>query len=379
MSEALRPFRIEVGDPALADLRQRIAAFPWGLHPDDEKGGYGVATSMVRALAEHWLLSYDWRSWEARLNRLAQYTTIIDGTKLHFIHVRSPEANALPLILSHGWPGSVVEFLDLVGPLSDPVAFGLDPRLAFDLVIPSLPGAGWSGRTPDDGWGPARIAGAWAELMQTLGYQRFGAVGNDWGSHISLDLARTATDALVGAHVTQLPSLPDGESPYVAPTIDPPEFAELSSLEQSYLGGLRFFQNNLGAYQHVHAQQPQTLAYALSDSPVGLLAWAAQVMGGLDAEVLLTHVSIQWLTGTAGSALRIYADHERQPRVCEPTRVPVGLAQFARDAKGIRRYAERDHTNIVSWNEYETAGHYAAHEAPELLIADIREFFGPLR
>jgi hypothetical protein len=378
-AEILRPFRIAVPDSDLADLRDRLARVRWPSGSAGDAQGYGVPLGAVQDLVAHWENRYDWRAWETRLNEFPQFTTIIDGTNLHFIQVRSAEPDAIPLILSHGWPGSIAEYLDVIGPLSDPRANGLDPSIAFDLVIPCLPGSGWSGPAPDTGWGPRRIAAAWAVLMGRLGYQRYGAAGNDWGSYISLELGRIAADAAIGVHVTQIPSLPDGESPYYPPGRDPVGLAGWSPADQANIQGLRYFQRHLGAYHHVHSQQPQTVAYALTDSPAGLLAWALQVMADLDPDTLLTHVSIHWLTGTAGSALRIYADHERQEPASGRSTVPLGLAQFQRDAHAIRALAERDHANITSWNSYDCGGHYAAHQEPGLLVNDIRGFFSALR
>ncbi|SDL41185.1 epoxide hydrolase family protein [Nonomuraea jiangxiensis] len=374
----LRPFRIEVSDSELTDLRRRLDQVRWPSEPGGS-GGYGVPLAMVKELARYWRDHYDWRAWEARLNEHRQFTTTIDGTTVHFLHVRSPEAGALPLVLSHGWPGSVAEFLDVLGPLSDPRRHGLDPAIAFDLVVPSLPGFGWSGPTPDTGWGPRRIARAWAVLMSRLGYRRYGAAGNDWGARISPELGRLAPDAVAGVHVTQLFSFPDGESMAFPPTVDTLDPAALAPDDRKALATLRSVQANTSSYYHLHAQQPQTLAYAVSDSPVGLLAWNSQVMHGLDPDALLTHVSIHWLTGTAGSALRIYAEQERQSAPEGPTTVPLALAQFPDDIAPLRAAAERDHATIVSWHTYDRGGHYAARQAPDLLVDDIRGFFASLR
>jgi pimeloyl-ACP methyl ester carboxylesterase len=366
----MEAFLIDVPDNDLVELRRRLAGTRL---PPDGATSYGVPSAVVRALVDHWLRRYDWRVWEARLNAYPQFTTTIDGANVHFLHVRSPEPDAVPLILSHGWPGSVAEFLEVIGPLSDPAAYGLNRSIAFHLVIPSLPNFAWSGPTPDAGWGPRRIARAWATLMRRLGYHRYGAAGNDWGSHISTELGRVAPAEVVGVHVTQLFSFPDGESLSYPPSTEPSD--DLSPSDRRALDALREVQRTMSAYSHVHAQQPQTLAYALSDSPVGLLAWNSQVMGGLEPDVLLTHVAIHWLTGTAGSALRIYADSAAQETPAAPTTVPLGLAQFADDLRSIRRYAARDHANIVSWNEYDTGGHYAAQQTPDLLVHDLRQFF----
>ena len=202
--EELRPFRVGVPDSELADLRDRLDRARWAPEPRGGDQGYGVSLAFVQQLAAHWRDRYDWRAWESRINDHPQFTTIIDGTNVHFLHVRSPEPGPLPLVLSHGWPGSVAEYLDVIGPLSDPRRHGLDPGIAFDLVIPSLPGFGWSGPTPDVGWGPRRIARAWAVLMRRLGYRRYGAAGNDWGSFISPELGRIAPEEVAGVHVTQV-------------------------------------------------------------------------------------------------------------------------------------------------------------------------------
>ncbi|MEV6635915.1 epoxide hydrolase family protein [Actinoplanes sp. NPDC051470] len=341
----------------------------WRVRP-----GGTASPAWIRELSEYWRDSYDWRTWQARLNRYPQFHTTIDGTNVHFLHVRSPERGALPLILSHGWPGTVVEFLDVIEALTDPRRYGHDPQVAFHLVIPSLPGFAWSGPTPDTGWGPRRIAHAWAALMDRLGYRRYGAAGNDWGSHIAPELGRAAPDAVVGVHVTQLFSFPDGEWLSYPPTVEA-DHEDMTPADRAALDGLRHLQRHAGSYAHVHAQRPDTLGFALTDSPVGLLAWNGQVLHGLDRETLLTHVTIYWLTGTATSAMRIYAEHGRESPPPGPTTVPLALAQFPHDLQAIRTYAERDHANIVSWNTYDQGGHYAAHETPDLLVRDIRTFF----
>ncbi|NJP93081.1 epoxide hydrolase [Nonomuraea sp. FMUSA5-5] len=375
--QELVPFIIRVPGSALADLRERLAKTRWAPEPDGAADAYGVPRARVQQLAEHWRDAYDWRVWEERLNRYPQFTTTIDGTRVHFLHVRSPEPHALPLICTHGWPGSVAEFLDVIGPLTDPRAHGLSPEVAFHLVIPALPGFAWSGPTPDTGWGPRRIARAWATLMRRLGYRRYGAAGNDWGSHISPELGRIAPEAVAGVHVTQLFSLPEGEWLSYPPSVEP-DLGELTPDDRAALDGLRHLQRHSGSYAHVHGRQPHTLAFALTDSPVGLLAWNSQAMGDLDADTLLTHVTIYWLTGTAASAMRIYAEYERQPPAAGPTTTPLALAQFPHDIQAIRVCAQRDHAAIVSWNTYDRGGHYAAHQAPDLLVHDLRAFFANL-
>ena len=368
----VRPFRIEVPERDLDDLRARLARIRWAPEPVGGDTGYGVPVARVRKLVDFWRERYDWRGWEARLNAHPQFTTVIDGTTVHFLHVRSPEPNALPLILSHGWPGSIVEYLDVLGPLTDPRGHGLDPSMAFDVVLPSLPGFGFSGPTPDTGWGTRRIARAWAVLMQRLGYERYGAAGNDWGSFISPELGRAAPDAVVGVHVTQAWATP--------PDDDPAHVAALSPRDRDAWKAFRDFADGGAAvYGTVHSHVPQTLAHALADSPVGLLGWNDQCMDDLDTDTLLTHVSIHWLTGTAGSAIRIYAEDSRQEPVTGPTTVPIGVAQFPGDLPSVRAFAERQHTNIVSWTDYDRGGHYASHQAPELLVSDLRNVFSGLR
>jgi epoxide hydrolase len=370
-TDQIRPFRIEVPEAILDDLRDRLTRTRW---PDELPGvgdSYGVSLDLVKSLAERWRTGYDWREWEAELNRHQQYTTTIDGQNVHFLHVRSPEADAFPLILTHGWPGSVVEFLDVIGPLSDPTAHAAKPDEAFHLVIPSLPGYGFSGPTRETGWNRYRTAAAWAELMRRLGYDRYGAVGNDAGSMVNPELGRIDPEHVVGLHVTQIFSFPSG---------DPSEMADLTPKEQGQLATLQWFYENKFSFNQLMSQQPQTLAYALSDSPVGLLAWNAQLFGeDLDDDFILTNVMLYWLTGTGGSAARLYYEDAHATQPTEPTTVPMGLAAFGGDFSGIRRFAERDHSNIVRWSTFDHGGHFAAHKAPGLLVGDIRSFFEPLR
>jgi epoxide hydrolase len=380
-SPEITPFRIDIPQAALDDLRDRLRRALW---PDELPGAgdsYGQSAARVRKLAEYWLQEFDWRATEARLNSYPQFTAEIDGERIHFLHVRSSRPDATPLILTHGWPGSVVEYLDVIAPLTEPQSAG-DP--AFHLVIPSMPGYGFSGPTRSAGWTRHRIARAWATLMQRLGYERYGAVGNDAGSMISPELGRIDGAHVLGVHVTQLFSFPSG---------DPAEFEGMSAADLAGMRHLQWFYENKFSFNTLHSQQPQTLAFALADSPVGLLAWNSQLFGeSLDPEFILANVAIYWLTGTSGSAIRLYyedAHAGEMPAVSStgPTTVPTGLAMFAGDFQSIRRFAERDHANIVSWHSYggpapegqtDAAGHYAAHEATDVLVADIREFFGSL-
>ena len=318
---------------------------------------------------------FDWRRQEDRLNAYPQFRTVIGGQPVHFLHVRSAVPGALPVVLSHGWPGSVFEYLDLIGRLTDPVAYGGEPADAFHVVLPSLPGYGFSGPALAPGWGTRRIAAAWAELMAQLGYERYGAIGNDAGSMISPELGRLEPERVAGVHVTQLFSFPSG---------DPGELADLDRGEQEAMSVLNWFWQHKGAFNVLQGQQPQTLAHALADSPAGLLAWNGQLFDeALDDEFILANVSLYWLTGTAGTSIRHYYEdtHAAAAPPPGPTTVPVGLAAAADgDFRSIRRFAERDHARITSWTELPgVTGHYSAHTHPDQLAADIRSFFRPLR
>ncbi|MEU7832171.1 epoxide hydrolase family protein [Nonomuraea sp. NPDC049129] len=357
---SVHPFRVEIPQADLDDLRTRLAMTRFTDEIADADQGVGVAR--VRRLVGRWLDGFDWRAQEARLNAYPQFTTEIDGQNIHFIHVRSANPDALPLILTHGWPGSIAEYLDAIEPLSR----------HFHLVVPSLPGYGFSGPTTELGWNNQRIARAWAELMSRLGYDRYGAVGNDAGSMISPELGRLAPEHVVGVHVTQLFSFPSG---------DPAEFANLSEEDQAGLAVLDWFWKEKGAFNVLQSQQPQTLAHAITDSPAGLLGWLAQLFDeDLDDDFVLTNAAIHWFTGTAGSALRLYWENARMETPKEPTTVPTALAMAEGDFKSIRAFAERDHTGIVSWKTLEAPahGHYTAHTATEAITTDIRAFFDGL-
>jgi epoxide hydrolase len=376
-SESITPFRIDIPEADLDDLRDRLDRTRW---PDELPGAgwdLGVPLDYLRELATYWRETYDWRRHEAELNALPQFTTGIDGQRIHFAHVRSPEPRARPLVLTHGWPGSIVEFLDVVGPLTDPAADGGDPADAFHLVIPSLPGYGFSGPTKDRGWDVPRIGRAFLTLMDRLGYGRFGAQGGDWGSSVSRQLGLLAPDRVVGVHLNMLIALPSG---------DPEDMASLSEDDVARLGSLGRYNAELSGYMKVQATRPQTLAYALTDSPVGQLAWIVEKFkewtdstdapeDAVSRDRILTNVMLYWLTGTAGSSARLY--RESAATFGDRTRleVPTGVAVFPRDISvPIRRFAERTY-NIERWTEFDRGGHFAALEQPTLLVDDIRAFF----
>jgi len=377
-TEDLHPFRVDVPQAELDDLAARLDATRWPAPLPGDGWDTGVPTTWLRGVVEHWRHGYDWRAAERELNAVPQFTTEIDGQRIHFLHARSAHPDALPLVLTHGWPGSVVEFLDLVGPLTDPVAHGGAASDAFHVVVPSLPGFGFSGPVSDGGWTTERIARAWAELMSRLGYQRFGAQGGDVGAGVSTELGRVAPDRVVAVHVnggTGLPPMPPSDE----------ERAALTDLERDRVARIEAFMQEEFGYIAVQSTRPQTLAYGLVDSPVGQLAWimdkfrewthprSALPEEIVDRDRLLTDVMLYWLTGTAGSAAYVgYA----QPQSWEPavnSGVPTGVIVFAHDV-GIRRYAELDNT-IVRWTDVDRGGHFAALEEPELLLADVREFF----
>jgi epoxide hydrolase len=376
-AEDIRPFTAAVSQESLDDLKQRLDRTRWASDIPGEGADYGTSLDLIQRLVEYWRDGYDWRAFEARLNEHPQYLTNIDGQDIHFLHVRSPEPDALPLILTHGWPGSVAEYLDVIGPLTDPRAHGRDAKPAFHLVIPSLPGFGFSAPLNTTGWGTRRTAAAWVELMRRLGYDRYGAAGNDAGSMISPEVGRLDPEHVVGVHVTQVFSFPSG---------DPSEFQNLDDADQKALAKLQWFMDHKISFNQLHSQQPQTIAHALADSPAGLLGWNVQLMAddamgerSLDDDFILDNTTLYWLTNTGGESIRFYYEDAHAPRATAPetpTTVPLGLAGFHGDFSGVRRFAERDHQNITQWNLHpEPGGHYAAHTEPQVLADDIRQFY----
>ncbi|WP_437331504.1 epoxide hydrolase family protein [Sorangium sp. So ce394] len=383
----IRPFRIDIPQAALDDLRDRLARTRW---PDELPSGgwsYGVPLGYLKELAAYWRTTYDWRRHEAGLNEHPQFTTTIGGQRIHFLHVRSREPGALPLIVTHGWPSSVVEYLDVIGPLTDPRAHGGDPADAFHLIIPSLPGYGLSGPTREAGWGARRIACAWAELMRRLDYPRYGAQGGDWGTWISREVGLVDPEHVIGVHTNGLVSWPSG---------DPEELIGLTDAEQSRLKAADYYLRELYGYKKIQSTRPQTLAYALSDSPVGQLAWIVGVLkewtdckdnpeDAISRDRILTNAMLYWLTNTAASSARSFVETPDTPDDADlsevkPSTLPTGVAVFPRDIIApIRRFAARDNTNIVHWSEFDRGGTFAALEEPDLFIGDVRAFFRRFR
>ncbi|MCA2219385.1 epoxide hydrolase family protein [Jidongwangia harbinensis] len=368
-------FRIDIPQERLDDLRRRLDATNWPPPLPGDGWDTGVPVGWLRGLVDHWRTGYDWRAAERRLNHFPQFTTEIDGQRIHFLHVRSTRPDALPLILTHGWPGSVAEFLDVLEPLS----------ADFHLVVPSLPGFGFSGPVADAGWDADRVARTWAELMRRLGYHRYGAQGGDIGAGVAPQLGRVAPDRVVGVHVNGDPG------PMAQPPLTDAELAALTDAERDRVRRIEAFLREEFGYISIQSTRPQTLAYGLVDSPVGQLAWimdkfrewtyprATDPDRILDRDVLLTNATIYWLTGTAGTAAYV-GYHQGAGFGPAPARTPVPTAVLvlAHDV-AIRRYAEQAHT-IVRWTEVAgRGGHFAALEEPELFVADVRAFFASLR
>ncbi|WP_328613410.1 epoxide hydrolase [Amycolatopsis sp. NBC_00355] len=377
----ITPFRIDVPQSDLDDLRARLANTRWPDQPAGTGWRLGAPVDYVRELAEYWRLGFDWRAQEARLNGFPQFTTTIDGTNVHFLHVVSPEPDATPVLLTHGWPGSIVEFLDVIGPLTDPRAYGGDPADALNVVVPSIPGYGFSGPTPTPDWGPDRVARAFAELMTRLGYEEFGAHGGDWGAIISRELAVQFPARVLGIHVTMLPfAVARSEA-------DLEGLPDVAAGRRSLEKGQRFSYTGTG-YAMIQSTKPQTLAYGLHDSPAGQLAWIAEKFRSfsnttedlIDRDDLLTDVSIYWFTETANSSARLYAALTGAwGAPPPPNTVPTGVGVFPNDiGLPIRALAERT-DKIVHWTEFPSGGHFPALEEPDALIGDIRRFFRGLR
>jgi pimeloyl-ACP methyl ester carboxylesterase len=382
----IRSFRIDIPQADLDDLADRLARTRW---PDELPGvgwSRGVPLDYIKELAEYWREGYDWREWEAKLNSYPQFTTAIDAQNIHFLHVRSSEPDALPLILTHGWPGSVAEFMEIIGPLTDPRAHGGDPADAFHVVAPSIPGFGLSGPTREAGWTEQRVAEAWAELMRRLAYERYGAQGGDVGAGVSPKLGRVAPEKVVGVHVN---AATVGFMPF--PPLEESELDELSDIEKARVDRIGQFMGDMFGYAQIQSTRPQTLAYGLTDSPVGQLAWIVEKFkewthpraglpeDSVDRDHMLTNVMLYWLTATAGSSARIYYEgaHAGGWGAPERSTVPTGVAVVSEDIS-IRRYAEREH-NIVHWTDFDRGGHFAAMEEPDLLVGDVRTFFRGLR
>jgi pimeloyl-ACP methyl ester carboxylesterase len=386
---AIRPFRVAVPEEALIDLRRRIAATRW---PDRETVGdraQGVQLARLQEILRVWGGGYDWRRAEARLNAHPQFTTLIDGVEVHFLHIRSRHADALPLVMTHGWPGSVFELLGTVGPLTDPTAHGGRAEDAFHLVLPSIPGWGFSGKPEGSGWNPDRIARAWAELMRCLGYTRYVAQGGDWGSPVSGAMARQGAAGLIGIHLNLPATLPSEIAAVLAAGAPAP--AGLSQAERAAFDQLVTFNRQHRAYAAILGTRPQAIGYGLSDSPAGLAGWMFDFNDGepervLDRTEMLDNVTLHWLTNSAVSAGRIYWETMGQSVLLSAAQrtaeisLPVAITVFPGEVyRTPESWARRAYRNLVHFREAERGGHFAAWEEPMLFSAELRTAFRPLR
>jgi len=393
---AIRPFRINVPDEALVDLRRRVAATRWPEKETVADTSQGVQLATMQQLAQHWQSRHDWRKVEARLNALPQFVTEIDGLDIHFIHVRSGHDNALPLIVTHGWPGSIIEQLKIIDPLTNPTAHGASAADAFDVVIPSLPGYGFSGKPTAPGWNPIRIARAWATLMQRLGYTRYVAQGGDWGNAVSEIMALQQPPGLLGIHTNMAATVPADISKALAFHEPPP--AGLTADERNAWDQLDFFYKKGLGYALEMSNRPQTL-YALVDSPVGLAAWMldhdarsqemiARVFDGktegLTRDDILDNVTLYWLTNTAISSAQLYWDTAQLGAGgffdVRGVKIPVAVSAFPDEIYAApRSWAERAYPHLIHYNKLDKGGHFAAWEQPAAFVSEMRASFKSLR
>jgi epoxide hydrolase len=383
VSEEILPFRIEVPEEQLDDLRRRLRHTRWPeaetVQGSAEPWSQGMPLHFAQELSRYWLEEYDWRATEARINEFPQYRTVLDGLGVHFLHVRSRHDHAMPLVLTHGWPGSVVEFLDVIGPLTDPTAHGGDAADAFHVVVPSLPGFGFSDKPDHTGWGIPRIAQAWEQLMLRLGYDRYFAQGGDWGSMVTAAIAAGHPSHVAGIHLNMPIVLPDPE------TMD-----SLSEAELAALGAFDHYQKQESGYSTQQASRPQTLAYGLADSPVGQMAWVAEKfwawtdcegdpLNVLTKDHLLDNVMLYWLTNSAASSARLYWESFNDLDVREVA-VPAACSIFPHEIfRTSRRWAEKRFGDLRHFNELDKGGHFAAFEQPELFVDELRTAFRTMR
>ena len=387
----IRPFHIEIAEEQIEDMRRRIGQTRWPTKELVADRSQGVQLATLRELAPYWETDYDWRKVESKLNALPQFKTEIDGVDIHFIHVKSQHENALPLIMTHGWPGSVIELLESVGPLTDPTAHGGSAEDAFDLVLPSIPGYGFSGEPSEVGWGPARVAPAWAELMHRLGYTRYVAQGGDVGASITDAMGRLAPEGLVGIHTNLLVTgLGGGDHPS-----DTEE-------EKAAIAALATFRASGFGYFLEQATRPQTIGYALLDSPVALAAWMldhdtdsyykisnafvdGEPVGQLTRDSIIDNITLYWLTGTGASAARSYWESGRATALAAgkapaEVSIPVGFTTFPDEIfRAPRSWVEQSYPSLTYFNKAERGGHFAAWEEPELFSSEVRAAFGSLR
>ena len=380
MTEAIEPFHLAIPQAELDDLRERLARTRWPERETVNDWSQGAPLEKVKALCDYWRTSYDWRRCETMLNGLGQYKTTIDGLGIHFLHIRSPEPNALPMIMTHGWPGSVIEFMKVIGPLTDPVAHGGRAEDAFHLVLPSLPGYGFSDKPTAPGWKVERIGTAWIELMRRLGYDRYVAQGGDWGSIVTTALARLHPPQCAAVHINMTPILPQAD-----------EQQNMTPKEQGAVDSLTYYNQQESGYAMQQGTRPQTLGYALTDSPIGQAAWIYEKFhawtdnqgnpeDALSVDEMLDNIMLYWLSGTATSAARLYWESMRDGYMKQPLQMPIGVSIFPKEIfRTSRRWGERYYKNIIHWNELERGGHFAAFEQPVVFVQEVRTCFRTVR
>lgn len=380
---AIKPFTINVEKAQIDDLRARLENT---IMPSEIKDGgwaYGPTNKYMSGVIDRILNKYDWKKHEAEINQYPQFTTEIDGQNIHFLHIESKEENATPLMLIHGWPGSFVEFLGVIEPLTNPTKFGGKAEDAFHLVIPSIPGFGFSGPTEEAGWNTDRIAAAFASLMAKLGYERYGVQGGDAGAVIAPSMGRQAADNIIGIHLNAatMGFIPMGP-------VDEKDIATMTDNEKARMQRVQQFMSERFAFNMLHSTRPQSLAYGISDSPAGLIAWMSDLFTSfgenetmVDRDAFITNFMVYWFSGTAASSVRYYYEDMHDPNAWTPKEnsgVPTGVAVFQEGDVAIRRFGEQGNT-IARWTEYEKGGHFAAMEVPETLVSDVRAFYSDLK
>lgn len=372
-----KPFTVQVSDADIADLHRRIDQTRWPDQVNDDRWSYGTELNYLKELVDYWRHQYDWRAHEARLNRFEHYTLAIDGLRTHFIHQRSTHADAMPLLITHGWPGSVVEFLDIIQPLTQPERFGGDSKDAFHVICPSLPGYGWSEAAHTPGMNVPAIAKRHVQLMAALGYSRYLVQGGDWGAMVSRETAAQDTTHCVGIHLNMIPPFPPSD-------LDNPDALMTEQEAKSMALFQRFMQDGSG-YQAIQGTRPQTLGYGLADSPVGLCGWLTEkfrawtdcrgeIRNAISWDALLTNVSVYWFTNCICSSTRIYLENLRNPEITEKLSQPFAAAIFPRELMWPpKKWVEHSY-NLKQWSVMEKGGHFAAMEQPALLVEDLRRF-----
>jgi pimeloyl-ACP methyl ester carboxylesterase len=378
MSEVIEPFVVDVPADDIEDLKDRLRRTRWPEKEPVADWSQGVPLAYLKDLCRYWLEEYDWPSRQNKLNAFPQYRTDIDGLGIHFLHVRSPHENAFPLVITHGWPGSIVEFLEVIGPLTDPTAHGGDAADAFHVVAPSLPGYGWSDKPAQTGWGTSRTAGAWAALMGRLGYDRYGAQGGDWGSMVTQCIGRQDPEHVAGIHINMVFGFPG------------PDDGEQTEKEKAALASVEDYNRWDSGYSKQQSSRPQTIGYPLVDSPAGQCAWILEKfwswtdtdgdpVKALGADRILDNVMLYWLTASAASSARMYWESFNNPDI-GVVPVPVGASIFPKEIfRTSRRWASQLYPDIRYWNEPEVGGHFAAFEQPEIFVDDVRAFFRTVR